>query len=123
MHLLYLDDSGSVDNKSDDYLVLAGLSIFENQGYYLSNKLDEIAQGIDSANPDDIEFHASEIFSRKSSPWNKFSREEAQGVIKSVLKIIAESSASTYLFGCAINKKSFPNENAMNLAFEDQCQR
>lgn len=122
MHLLYLDDSGSVSNKSEEHLVLAGISIFENQGYYLSTQLDSIAQGIDASNPNSIEFHASEIFARRSPPWNKLTREEAQGVIKSVLKVVAESSASTYVFACAIHKPSF-SENAMNLAFEDLCQR
>lgn len=31
MHLLYLDDSGWAENKNKDYLVLGGLSLYENQ--------------------------------------------------------------------------------------------
>lgn len=103
-------------------MVLAGLSIFENQGYYLTSRLDDIAQGLNASNPNDIEFHASDIFARRSSPWNRLSKEEAQGVIKSVLRVVAESSASTYAFACAVHKESY-TENAMNLAFEDLCQR
>lgn len=123
MHLLYLDDSGSVKNPSEEYVVLGGVSIFETQGYYLSNELDKIAQSIDPSNPKEIEFHASEIFARKTHPWNKLSREEAQGVIKAVLKVVANSSNSTYAFACAIHKKSFSGDDALNLAFEDLCQR
>lgn len=123
MHLLYLDDSGSVKNPNEEYIVLGGISIFETQSYYLSNELDKIAQSIDASNPSEIEFHASEIFSRKSHPWNKLSKEEAQGIIKAVLKIIANSSNSTYAFACAIHKKSFIGNDPLNMAFEDLCQR
>jgi hypothetical protein len=123
MHLLYLDDSGSVENPSEEYVVLGGVSIFETQGYYLSNELDKIAQSVDPSNPKGIEFHASEIFSRKTHPWNKLSREEAQGVIKAVLKVVANSSNSTYAFACAVHKKSFAGGDGLNLAFEDLCQR
>jgi hypothetical protein len=95
MHLLYLDDSGSVLNSNEEYIVLGGLSIYETQGFYLSNELDKIAQSIDPKNYGDIEFHASEIFSRRTPPWDKLSREEAQGIIKAVLKVLATSSNST----------------------------
>jgi hypothetical protein len=123
MHLLYLDDSGSVKNKGEEYIILGGISIFENQSYYLSKELDKIAQSIDPTNPSSVEFHASEIFSRKNWPWDKLTKEEATGVIKSVLKIIANSSNSTYAFACAVHKKSFPSEDPLHLAFEDLCQR
>jgi hypothetical protein len=123
MHLLYLDDSGSVKNPKEDYVILGGLSIFETQGYYLSNELDKIASSLNPSDPSAVEFHASEIFSRKTPPWNTLSKEEAQGVIKAVLKIIASSSNSTYAFACAVHKNSFSSADALNLAFEDLCQR
>ncbi|NII25771.1 DUF3800 domain-containing protein [Pseudoflavitalea sp. X16] len=123
MHLLYLDDSGSVNNPKEEYVVLGGISIYETQGYYLSNELDKIAQSIDPRNYSNIEFHASEIFSRRNSPWDKLSKEEAQGVIKAVLKVLANSSNSTYAFACAIHKGSFTGNHSLNLAFEDLCQR
>ena len=85
MHLLYLDDPGSVLNSKEEYIVLGGLSIYETQGFYLS-ELDKIAQSIDPRNYGDIEFHASEIFSRRTPPWDKLSRDEAQGVIKLFLR-------------------------------------
>lgn len=106
-------------NPEEEYVILGGVSIYETQGYYLSNELDKIAQSVSPSNPAEIEFHASEIFSRKTAPWNKLSREEAQGVIKAVLKVIANSSNSTYAFACAVHKKSFQGGDALNLAFED----
>ena len=123
MHLLYLDDSGSVQNANEAYLVLAGVSIYETQGYYLNNQLDELAQSIDAHHHRDIEFHASEIYARRKHPWDKMDRDEAKGVIKAVLKIAANSSNTTSLFGCAIHKKSHNDVDQLSLAFEDLCQR
>ncbi|MEQ9425587.1 MAG: DUF3800 domain-containing protein [Cyclobacteriaceae bacterium] len=124
MHLLYLDDSGSIKNKSEDYIVLGGISIFESQAYFLSNELDQLAQTIDPKKFNDIEFHASEIFSRRSWPWKEMKKDEAIGVIKAVLKIVSDSYNSTNLFACAIHKDSYPpQDEAMNVAFEDLCQR
>ena len=112
MHLLYLDDSGSVANKSEDYVVLAGVSIFETQAYFLSKELDKIASAYDS-DPNKVEFHASEIYSRRSHPWNTIKDgNAAKAVLKSVLKLVADSSTSTQIFACAVHK-----------AFEDICQR
>jgi len=122
MHLLYLDDSGSVSNPQEDYVVLGGISVFETQAYHLANDLDKLAQSIDPSNPSKIEFHASEIYSRRTPPWNKFSQDEARGIIKSILKILANSSNSTYAFACSVHKSSY-SEDGLYLAFEDLCQR
>lgn len=124
MHLLYLDDSGSERNQNENYLVLGGISIFESQAYFLSKELDQIAISIDPKKFNDIEFHASEIFSRRTWPWNQMTREEAQGIIKAVLKVVADSYNSTNLFACAIHKASYPTEpSIINMAFEDLTQR
>ncbi len=122
MHLLYLDDSGSVANASEDYVVLGGVSVSEHQCYYLTNELDKLAQTIDAKNFNEIEFHASEIFSRRSAPWDKLTKEEAQGVIKAVLKVVVEAHDSAKIFACAIHKKSYA-QNSMHMAFEDLTQR
>jgi len=36
-------------------------------------------------NPEDIEFHASTIFSRREAPWKALTIDEARGLLKSVL--------------------------------------
>ena len=123
MHLLYLDDSGSVGNLGEDYLVLAGISMYETQAYHLSNELDKIAESINPQNPSDVEFHASEIFARRTAPWNGMSRDDVKNVLKQVLKLVADSANTTYLFACAIHKSSFDGLDPMKLAFEDLCQR
>jgi hypothetical protein len=123
VHLLYLDDSGSADNKSEEYLVLGGVSLFEAQVNWTTNELDKLAEGINPKDPQSVEFHASEIFSGRTPPWNAMSRDERQGVIKNVLKIFASSYDSARAFACAIHKDSYPGHDPMELAFEDLCSR
>lgn len=103
-------------------MVLGGLAVFETTVYHLSTELDKLALSIDPINPNSVEFHASEIFSRRTAPWAKMSKSEAQGVIKAVLKIVANSNNSTTAFACAIHKSSYV-EDGLKLAFEDLCQR
>jgi hypothetical protein len=123
MHLLYLDDAGSASNKDEDYLVLGGVSVFEAQADFITRELDKLAQSIDSANPQSVEFHASEIFSRRDAPWKKMSKQEAQGVIKAVLQVLATSYESARAFACAIHKTSFSATDPIEVAFEDLCSR
>lgn len=124
MHLRYLDDSGSVPNKEERYFVLGGLSVFEAQADWFTRELDKLAESIDPASPASIEFRASETFSRRSPPWNKMSREEAQGVIKAVLQIIAGSYETARTFACAVEKSSIQEGiDPVELAFEDLCSR
>jgi len=123
MHLLYLDDSGSGPNPTEEYLVLGGLSVYEAQAHWFTQEMDRLAQGIDPANPQNVEFHASEIFSRRSPPWNRLSRDEAQGVIKAVLRIVGQSYETARVFGCAVHKPSYPGRDPMEVAFEDLCSR
>ncbi len=124
MHLLYLDDAGSAGNKSENYLVLGGVSIFEASAHWIAQELDKLAQSISPGKPNEVEFHASEVFSRRSPPWKGMSRGEAQGVIKAVLQILTNGSYdTTRLFACAIEKASYAGRDLMELAFEDLCSR
>lgn len=123
LHLLYLDDSESVRNQNEKYLVLGGLSVYEAQAHWFTEQLDTLAEGIDPNNPRGVEFHASEIFARRSHPWKGMSREEAQGVIVSILKILSQSYDTAIAFACAIHKDSYPNDDPIEQAFEDLCSR
>lgn len=123
MHLLYLDDSGSVANADEAYVVLGGISVYEAQADYLSQKLEALATDIFPSNPRSIEFHASEIFSGKIEPWKSMSREDRRAVIKQVLKVFADSYDTARAFACAVKKADFPHADQMELAFEDLCSR
>lgn len=123
MQLLYLDDSGSANNPNEDYLVLGGVSVYEDQAPWITSELDKLAQSIHPADPHSVEFHAAEIFARRKPPWRNMSREEAQGVIKAVLGVLHRSYESARAFACAVHKASFPGRDPVELAFEDLCSR
>jgi hypothetical protein len=118
-----LDDAGSAVNPTEQYLVLGGISVYEAQANWFVQELDKLAATIDSANPHNVEFHASEIFSRRTAPWDSMRREEAQGVIKAVLDVVKRSYDTARVFACAIHKTSYPGKDVMQLAFEDLCSR
>lgn len=99
------------------------MSLFEAQVNWMTTELDKLAERINPKDPQSIEFHASEIFSGRTSPWDSMKRDERQGVIKNVLKIFADSYDSAKAFACAIHKDSFPGSDPMELAFEDLCSR
>jgi len=123
-HLLYLDDAGSVPNANEGYYVLGGVSVYEAQADWFSRQLDDLAQTINPADPASVEFHASEIFSRRTIPWKGMTRDDARGVIMAVLKIIADSYASARVFACAVEKASVSTgTDVVELAFEDLCSR
>ena len=123
MYLLYLDDSGSAQNLDEEYLVLGGISIFEAQISWLASDLDRLARKVDPKNPDAVEFHASEIWSGRSPPWNNLPKPERRQVIEDVLGILAKSHQTTTAFACAVHKASFPDSDPMELAFEELCSR
>jgi len=109
-------------NPAEEYFVLGGVCVYEAQVDWFSRELDKLATAY-SENPEDVEFHASTIFSRRQTPWKALTIEEARGVLKSVLRVAASSYETTRLFACAIHKKSYPALDPVELAFEDLCQR
>ena len=123
MHLLYLDDAGAVGNAREQYLVLGGVSVFEAQSSWVTQQLDGLAQNVDPGNPHSVEFHASEIYSRRSHPWKGLTRDEARGTIKSVLDVLAHAYDTARAFACVVHKPSFPSRDPMEIAFEDLCSR
>lgn len=123
MYLLYLDDAGSSANASEDYFVLGGVCVYEAQVEWFSREIDKLAAPYNAAAPEDVEFHASVIFSRREDPWKHLTIDEAGGSLKSLLQVVAGSYKTTRLFACAIEKKSYPGRDPVEMAFEDLCQR
>jgi len=124
MYLLYLDDSGSIPNPTEQYFVLGGVCIPERSINWLTLQLDELAEKIDPASPSSVEFHASEIFSGRKPPWNKYKdRADRVEIIKQTLCTLKDANADVVVFACAIHKRSFPNFDPMKMAFEDLCSR
>lgn len=123
VHLLYLDDAGSAKNPNERYLVLGGVAVFEAQAHWVTTELDKLATAFHPADPAALEFHASEIFSGRSAPWDGLSKEQRKEAIRQVLRVLPRAYDSCRAFACAIHKASFPGRDPMELAFEDLCSR
>jgi len=123
MYLLYLDESGSVGNKNEDYYVVGGICIPERSIKWLTDQVDEFAAEIDSNNPGAIEFHASEIFGGRELPWKNMGKEERIGIIQKLLCLLRNANKDTVVFASAIHKNSFKGVDLIKMAFEDLCSR
>lgn len=124
MHLLYLDDSGSVPNRDEKYFVLGGICVPEMSLRWLSHKLDELAGKIDPDAPGQVEFHAAEIYSGREAPWNHFKKKmDRVDIIKRVLLTLEDAFPEIVIFACAIHKDSYPGQDPVIMAFEDISSR
>lgn len=121
MHLLYLDDSGAVRNANDRHIILAGLSIFERSGHWLSAQMDELAAKLWPSNPASLEFHGTEIFSGKKQ-WRGIKREDREAAYLTALGYLTKS-ANTRLFCAAVHRQATGVDDPMELAFEHVASR
>jgi hypothetical protein len=121
MHLLYLDDSGSVTNASDQHIVLAGLAVFERQPHWFASEMDEIAKRIWPDNFRHLEFRGSDILSGKKH-WRGVGKDERLQAYKDALGILQISSHVT-IFGAVIHKAALSPDDPMEYAFEQLCNR
>jgi len=123
MYLLYLDDSGSVANQSESYLVLGGVCVPESSARWLSYELEKLAQEINPENPAVVEFHASEIFGGRGRIWSRFDKPQRIEIIRKVLLVLNNAYNSIVTFACAIHKDSYPSDDPIMMAFEDLSSR
>lgn len=122
MHLLYLDESGSVADPNQKYFILAGVSIFERQGFWLSQKLDEIASRFNPAEPQLIELHGSPMLQGRDG-WKTYPQERRLNAMCDALTVFAESHQSNRLFAAVISKSKISPKDPIEFAFEPVCSR
>jgi hypothetical protein len=122
MYFLYLDDSGFVQNINENHFVLGGVCVHGHKIYWLKKYLDDLAQEILPANPEALEFHASEIHAGKGI-WKSISKPKRQEIIRKVLWAIEKEKSNTAAFACAVHKPDYPTKNPVEFAFEDLCSR
>jgi hypothetical protein len=121
MHLLYLDDAGSVSNSSDRHIVLAGLSLFERRVHWLSLELERLAKGLWPSSPETLEFRGVDIRSGRKQ-WRGITQDRRADAYKRALEIIGRAN-DVRLFGAAVHKLSVSPDDPMEHAFEQVCNR
>ena len=121
MYILYLDDSGSVSNKSDRHVILAGLAVFERQPHWLSGRLDEIAERMWPDDPHALEFRGADMLGGKKH-WRGIAKDVRRRAYADALDVLA-SDQYVRLFGAAIHKRAVAPGDPMEFAFEQLCSR
>jgi len=123
MHLLYLDDSGSVGNASDRHVILAGLAIHEKRGHWLAKAMDDLAKQTFPDAPNSLEFRGADIRGGKKH-WRGLTKEERKDAFNAALQILARAPKDgVRLFGIAVHKAACGLEDPMEYAFEQVTSR
>lgn len=119
MHLLYVDESGSVADASQRYFVLAGVSVFERRTHWIEQKLNAIAGRFDAANPHAVELHGSPMRGGRDA-WRTFPLPARIQAIKDALQggIIDEKFNGVNLFAAVIDKTTLSGVDPVEHAFE-----
>jgi hypothetical protein len=122
MNLLYADESGSVIDPKQIFFVLAGVSVFERQRFWISEELEKIAKRFNQGDPKSVELHGSPMLNGRGF-WRKFKLPDRITAIKDCLKVLATSHNSTTIFGCVIRKSVVSPKDPVELAFEQLASR
>ena len=124
VHLLYLDDARSVGNPDDKHFVLAGITMFERQTYWLQVALEQLAENLavrlNNPAPENLEFHGNPI--RKGSGWwRKMGLMERRSVIIDALLTVRTLRGQWELFGVVVDKRALSPDDPIDYAFAQIC--
>ncbi len=121
MHLLYLDDSGSVPDPTQQYFVIAGFSTFERQCFWLSERLDEVMAKHPKYVTPSMEFHGSPMF-QGTGEWKRVPRSIRMQIIRDGLRVLADSYHTNRVFAVAVVKAHSPKD-PIEFCVEQLCNR
>lgn len=122
MYLLYADESGSTHDPNQQYFVLAGFCVFERQGFWLANSLDEIAARFNPADPASVELHGSPMLKGRGM-WRRIPLADREQAVEDVLRVFTSSHSSNRLFASIIKKSAVSPRDPVELAFEQVASR
>ena len=117
MYLLYVDESGSIDDPNSNYLVLAGISVYERQTHWLETHVTNIAARFNPAHPEEVELHAGPMRSGKDG-WTGFPAQARVQAVTDVLALLGDPQMKVRVFAAVIEKTLLPVHEIMPHAFE-----
>ena len=103
MYLLYVDDSGSVNDKSCNYCVLAGFAAYETRTFWIGKAIDDIVNTYLPVYPE-VELHGSPMRSGKGV-WRGIPKEIREHLIIDILRLVS-SDSGIRLFASIIAKSA-----------------
>jgi hypothetical protein len=124
VHILYVDDSGTVDDPTEQFFVLAGVSVFERGLYHQIKAVDDcVADFRIGDDPHDIELHASTMYHGRDGVWRSIrDRPSREKMIHCALATL-KGHANIRLFAMVIDKAAASPRDPVAMAFEEMCNR
>ena len=122
MHLLYLDDAGSVTNRDNRHFILAGIALFERQTHWLQTRLDNLVGTLGHPEPDRLELHGNQILAGRNW-WRSMPSRQRRTVILDGLATSRALRGHWRLFGAVIDKQALSPKDPVEYAFEQLCSR
>lgn len=122
MHILYIDDSGSVESAAERHFVLGGVAVFERGLFHQIRAADACVEAFGLGDPHDIELHASPMYAGRGFWHQVRDRGTREGMIRSALETL-QSQASIKLFAVAVDKQAASPRDPIEIAFEEICNR
>ncbi|MFA6967007.1 MAG: DUF3800 domain-containing protein [Bosea sp. (in: a-proteobacteria)] len=122
MHLLYLDDAGSVGNPQERFFILAGVALFERQTYHLERQMDEVASRFGSPQPKALELHGNQMLAGRNF-WRNVPKADRRRAIADGLSAIRNLRGEVALFGAVVEKRAVSPEDPVEFAFEEVASR
>lgn len=125
MHLLYLDESGSVADPSQRCFVLAGVAVFERLTHWVEQDLNTIAARFAPDEPHSRELHGSPMRSGREG-WKVHPLPERLRAIQDALGVVKARHAKggVTLFGVVVRKAALSGQaDPVEYAFEQLSKR
>ena len=122
MHLLYLDDSGSVSDTKDRYVVLAGFCVNEKQTHWIDKGMNDIVRSFAQEDIYEWEFHGTNMREKGRREWRRLPYDTRRNAFLDALTLVTEKKLR--LFAAVIDKASCkPEEDLTKLLFEQATSR
>lgn len=123
MHILYVDDSGSIDNPNDRFFILGGVSVFERGIYHQITALENAVASFNLGDSKDIELHGSPMYQGRGQPWSAVKRPDREAMIRTALSTLGPRNPSVRLFAVAVERSAVAPHDPVEIAFEEICNR
>ena len=123
MHILYIDDSGTVEDPAERFFVLGAVSVFERGLFHQIKLADECVKSFALGDPHEIELHGSAMYNGRDGVWRTVRHRPArENMIRTALDTL-QGHASIRLFAIAIDKVAVSPRDPIEMAFEEICNR
>jgi Protein of unknown function (DUF3800) len=123
MHILYVDDSGTVADPNEHFFVLGAVAIFERGLFHQIKCADDCVTAFNLGDPHDIELHGSAMYNGRDGVWRTVrDRPIREKCIQSALSTL-HGHRSIRLFAVVIDKGAVSPRDPVSMAFEEICNR